>query len=68
MLGGWHRRSETNRQAADLLVTPDVDDIGLFEFDRIDDALPRRAEAVAAALAGGDPTVLGAWVGAARRR
>ncbi len=54
VLGGW-QRAEQNRRDADLLITPDVDDIGLFEFDRIDDAVAAGRVATDIALAQGLP-------------
>jgi NTE family protein len=56
VLGGWHR-AEENRDQADLLISPDVADIGLFEFDRMDDAVAAgRAAATTAIDADGIPT------------
>jgi NTE family protein len=49
VLGGWHRAQE-NREAADLLVSPEVADIGLFDFDRIDDAIAAGRAAATRAL------------------
>lgn len=54
VLGGW-QRAELNRRAADLLITPAVDDIGMFEFDRIDDALAAGRSAADEALRAGLP-------------
>jgi len=49
VLGGW-QRAERNRRLADVLITPEIDMIGLFEFDRIDDALEAGRVATRAAL------------------
>ena len=54
VLGGW-QRSEQNRRAADLLISPAVEGIGLFEFDRIDDAIDAGRRAADEALAHGLP-------------
>jgi NTE family protein len=51
VLGGW-QRAEQNRRDADLLITPAVDQIGLFEFDRIDEAIEAGRRAADEALAG----------------
>jgi NTE family protein len=57
VLGGWHR-AEANRDEADLLISPDVAAIGLFDFDRIDDAVAAgRAAATRALDEDGLPTV-----------
>jgi predicted acylesterase/phospholipase RssA/CRP-like cAMP-binding protein len=49
VLGGWHR-AEENRDLADLLISPAVADIGLFEFDRMDDAVAAGRAAAAEAI------------------
>ncbi len=49
VLGGW-QRAERNRRLADVLISPDVDAVGLFEFERIDDAVAAGREAARAAL------------------
>jgi len=54
VLGGW-QRSEQNRRAADLLISPAVDAIGMFEFDRLDEALDAGRRAADAAIAQGLP-------------
>jgi NTE family protein len=54
VLGGW-QRSEQNRRAADLLISPAVDTIGMFDFDRLDEAIEAGRRAADAALAEGLP-------------
>jgi predicted acylesterase/phospholipase RssA len=54
VLGGW-QRAEQNRRQADVLISPAVDEIGLFEFDRLDDAVAAGRRAADAALARGLP-------------
>lgn len=54
VLGGW-QRSEQNRRAADLLISPAVDGIGMFEFDRLDEALDAGRRAADLAIAEGLP-------------
>ncbi len=49
VLGGW-QRAERNRRLASVLITPEIDMIGLFEFDRIDEALDAGRTAARAAL------------------
>lgn len=58
VLGGW-QRAEQNRRRADLVISPVVDDIGMFDFDRIDDAIEAGRLAADAALAAGLPLVVG---------
>ena len=55
VLGGW-QRAEQNRQRAEVVISPIVDDIGLFEFDRIDDAIAAGHRAADEALTAGLPT------------
>lgn len=54
VLGGW-QRAEQNRRDVDLLISPAVDNIGLFEFDRIDEAIEAGRRAADEALAHGLP-------------
>lgn len=54
VLGGW-QRSEQNRRAADLLISPAVDTIGMFDFDRLDEAIDAGWRAADLALAEGLP-------------
>jgi NTE family protein len=54
VLGGW-QRAEQNRRKADLLISPAVDQIGLFEFDRIDEAIVAGRAAADEALTHGLP-------------
>ena len=54
VLGGW-QRAEQNRRKADMLISPAVDKIGLFEFDRIDEAVAAGRAAADEALAHGLP-------------
>jgi NTE family protein len=49
VLGGW-QRVEDNRERADVLITPEVDDVGLFEFDRIDELVEAGRRAADEAL------------------
>lgn len=49
VLGGW-QRSQRNRDEADLLISPSVADIGLFDFDRLDDAIAAGRAATERAL------------------
>ncbi|HUR78345.1 MAG TPA: patatin-like phospholipase family protein [Acidimicrobiales bacterium] len=49
VIGGWAQASE-NRRAADVLVAPQLSDIGLFDFERFDDAVQAGREAADAAL------------------
>ncbi|MCX7620074.1 MAG: patatin-like phospholipase family protein [Acidimicrobiales bacterium] len=55
MVLGGRSRAEQNRADADLLITPDVHNIGLFDFDRIDDATEAGRRAADEALACGLP-------------
>jgi predicted acylesterase/phospholipase RssA len=64
VLGGW-QRAEQNRRRADLVISPVVDDIGMFDFDRIDDAIEAGRVAADAALAAGLPSVAGPPLGTA---
>jgi len=54
VLGGW-QRAEQNRRRADLLISPAVDQIGLFEFDRMDEAVEAGRRAADEALSHGLP-------------
>lgn len=49
VLGGW-QRSERNRRIADVLVTPEVDGIGLFEFEQMDQAIAAGRRAAVEAI------------------
>src|SRR5262245_32450415 len=49
VLGGW-QRSARNRDQADLLISPDVASIGMFDFDRMDDAIAAGRKATEKAL------------------
>jgi NTE family protein len=55
MVLGGRRRAEQNRAETDLLISPDVHDIGLFDFERIDDAVAAGRRAADEALANGLP-------------
>lgn len=52
VLGGW-QRAQQNRRLADVLISPAVDAIGMFEFDRMDEAVDAGRRAADAALARG---------------
>jgi NTE family protein len=52
LLGSWERATRS-RDRADVVITPAVDDIGLLEFDCLDQAVAAGEAAVAAALRSG---------------
>jgi NTE family protein len=56
VLGSW-RRTEANRGKAALVVVPELSDVGLLEFRRLDSIAERGYTAAVAALATADPAL-----------
>jgi predicted acylesterase/phospholipase RssA len=54
VLGSW-RRAEANRGKAAVVISPELQDVGLLEFRRMPSIVERGRAAAEAALAGHDP-------------